>query len=149
MQPDRALAHTELCSRTRIDKVQVSRAIKRLLNMGNVDRIVDPKGRCRAYLMPTKPCQRVYGDVVPVTLAWERAFLSRLSRAETQTPDDMLTLLQTITDEMSLEKSCPRSEPRRSWEFRTKNRELVCPCCRRKLRDMAASIVIVTTGLFR
>jgi len=111
MEPDRALTQTELCSRTRMDKVQVSRAIKRLLNMGHVDRIMDPKDKRRAYLTLTKPGQRVYDDVAPITLAWERAFLSRLSKADAQTLDVMLTLLQTIADEMSVQKPCPPSEP--------------------------------------
>jgi len=111
MEPDRAQTQTELCSRTRMDKVQVSRAIKRLLNMGHVDRTVDPEDRRQAYLKLTKPGQRAYDYVMPVTLAWERAFLSRLSEAETQTLDTMLNQLQTIADEMSVHKASAAPEP--------------------------------------
>jgi len=101
MDPDHALTHTELCARTRMDKVQVSRAVKRLLDLGHVDRTVDPADRRRVYVTLTRSGRAVYDDVAPATLAWERALLDRLTEAEVRNLDTMITRLQTIADDMA------------------------------------------------
>ena len=44
MEPERPLTQKALCARTRMDKVQVSRAVKRLLGLGYIEREVDFRG---------------------------------------------------------------------------------------------------------
>jgi len=101
MDPDRPLTQTALCARTRMDKVQVSRAVKRLLDFGHIAREVDAADRRRAHLRLTKSGRSVYGAVAPATLEWERELLSRLTPAEAAILDTVIARLQQVADEMA------------------------------------------------
>ena len=101
MEPARPLTQTALCARTRMDKVQVSRAVKRLLDLGNIEREVDSADRRRAHLQLTAQGRAVYDDVAPATLAWERDLLSRLTPAEAAILDTVIARLQQVADEMA------------------------------------------------
>ena len=100
---DRAakLTQKDLCIRTRMDKVQVSRAVKRLLSAGYIAREVDVEVRRRAYLQLTNQGWTVYDDVAPATLAWERQLLARLSSSEVSALDALITRLQQVADDMT------------------------------------------------
>ena len=101
MDPDRPLTQTALCARTRMDKVQVSRAVKRLLDFGYIAREVDAADRRRAHLRLTARGRTVYGEVAPATLEWERELLSRLTPAEAAILDTVIARLQQVADEMA------------------------------------------------
>lgn len=101
MDPDRPLTQTALCARTRMDKVQVSRAVKRLLDFGYIAREVDAADRRRAHLRLTAGGRTVYGEVAPATLEWERELLSRLTPAEAAILDTVIARLQQVADEMA------------------------------------------------
>ena len=101
MDPDRPLTQTALCARTRMDKVQVSRAVKRLLDFGHIAREVDAADRRRAHLRLTESGRSVYGAVAPATLEWERELLSRLTPAEAAILDTVIARLQQVADEMA------------------------------------------------
>ena len=101
MAPDRPLTQTALCARTRMDKVQVSRAVKRLLESGRIVRETDSTDRRRAHLRLTAQGRAVYDDVAPATLAWERDLLSRLTPAEAAILDTVIARLQQVADEMA------------------------------------------------
>ena len=101
MEPDRPLTQKDLCVRTRMDKVQVSRAVKRLRDLGNIERQVDNADRRRAHLRLTARGRAVYGDVAPATLEWERELLSRLTPAEAAILDTVIARLQQVADEMA------------------------------------------------
>ena len=50
--PDAPLSASDVCERTRMDKVQVSRAVARLLEKGLVSRKTAPDDRRRSVLSP-------------------------------------------------------------------------------------------------
>jgi len=95
------LTQKDLCIHTRMDKVQVSRAVKRLLDAGYIAREVDDEDRRRAYLQLTNQGWAVYDDVAPATLAWERELVARLSRSEVSALDELITRLQQVADDMT------------------------------------------------
>ena len=101
MEPEMPLTQKALCARTRMDKVQVSRAVKRLLDLGHIEREVDSADRRRAHLRLTAQGRAVYDDVAPATLAWERDLLSRLTPAEAAILDTAIARLQQVADEMA------------------------------------------------
>lgn len=101
MEPEMPLTQKALCARTRMDKVQVSRAVKRLLDLGHIEREVDSADRRSAHLRLTGPGRAVYDDVAPATLAWERDLLSRLTPAEAAILDTAIARLQQVADEMA------------------------------------------------
>ena len=101
MEPDRPLTQKALCARTRMDKVQVSRAVKRLLERGHIEREVDNGDRRSALLRLTGQGRAVYDDVAPATLEWERELLSRLTPAEAAILDTVVARLQQVADEMA------------------------------------------------
>ena len=101
MASDDPLTQKALCARTRMDKVQVSRAAKRLLDLGHIAREVDSADRRRAHLRLTGQGRAVYDDVAPATLEWERELLSRLTPAEAAILDTVIAHLQQVADEMA------------------------------------------------
>lgn len=101
MERDARLSQKDLCIRTRMDKVQVSRAVKRLLEADYLRREIDNNDRRRAHLHLTGSGWAIYDDVAPATLEWERELLSRLSDAEVSILDTVIARLQDIADEMA------------------------------------------------
>lgn len=102
MERSARLTQKDLCTRTRMDKVQVSRAVKRLLEAGHLRRETDTEDRRRAHLHLTESGRAIYDDVAPATLAWERALLDRLSDAEVAILDTVIARLQDIADDMAI-----------------------------------------------
>lgn len=101
MTHDQPLTQKDLCAHTRMDKVQVSRAVKRLLSIGHLEREVDAGDRRRANLRLTAGGRHVYDDVAPATLAWERRLLDRFTEAEVAVLDAVLSRLQQVADELA------------------------------------------------
>lgn len=96
-----SITQKDLCVRTRMDKVQVSRAVKRLLQIGLISKATDDRDRRRAHLTFTPAGRAVYDQVAPATLAWERAFLDRLSAAEVAALDKVISRMQQVADDMA------------------------------------------------
>ena len=101
MAPEHPLTQKALCARTRMDKVQVSRAVKRLLDLGHIAREIDNADRRRAHLRLTGRGRAVYDDVAPATLEWERELLARLTETEAAILDTVIARLQQVADEMA------------------------------------------------
>jgi len=101
MERSLPLTQKDLCIRTRMDKVQVSRAVKRLLEAGYVAREVDNDDRRRAHLQLTRQGWAVYDVVAPATLAWEQQLLGRLTDTEVAALNTVIARLQDIADEMA------------------------------------------------
>lgn len=72
----------EICRRTAMDKVQVSRAIQRLTTGGLIDREVDPADRRRATIAMTAKGRSVHREIVPLALSCEATLLESLNRKE-------------------------------------------------------------------
>lgn len=92
------LTQTEICAHTRMDKVQVSRAVARLLETGTIDRVVDDADRRRAHLRLSARGEAIYAEVAPATLAWETRLLAGFSDEERRTLDALVAKLQAAAD---------------------------------------------------
>lgn len=78
----RPMAAGELGRRTRLDKVQVSRAIKRLLRYGMIERETNPADRRRSVIGLTPEGRATYQEIVPLALERNSELLSVLSPSE-------------------------------------------------------------------
>lgn len=98
--PDAPLSASDVCERTRMDKVQVSRAVARLLEKGLVSRKIAPDDRRRSVLSLSARGRSVYGEIAPMTAEWEARLLAHLDDAEIEALDRTLSKLQSIADRM-------------------------------------------------
>jgi len=87
------LSSAEVTARTAMDKVAVSRAVATLLAAGRLRRTTAPADRRRTHLALTKAGTRVYAQVVPMALKYERQLVTPLSKSELATLDRILRVL--------------------------------------------------------
>lgn len=89
------LSAGQLAERTAMDKVAVSRAVASLLAAGRLTRAIHGDDRRRSVLELSETGYRVYAEVAPVAIAYERRLLACLSA------DDQVALsrlLQQLAD---------------------------------------------------
>lgn len=72
----------EVSNQTQIEKSILSRAIKKLLARGLIERTVDAEDRRRQVLKLSKSGKAIYRQIVPLSLAYEKELLSCFSAAE-------------------------------------------------------------------
>ncbi len=77
-----AMTANNVVERTAMDKVRVSRAVTRLLELGYITRRTDPLDRRRAILELTASGNNVYRQIAPRALAVERELLQALEPEE-------------------------------------------------------------------
>lgn len=77
-----AMTANSVVERTGMDKVRVSRAVTRLLQLGHITRRTDPADRRRAILDLTASGLSVYRQIVPRALAVESEMLAALTPEE-------------------------------------------------------------------
>jgi DNA-binding MarR family transcriptional regulator len=77
-----AMTANSVVERTAMDKVRVSRAVTRLLELGYITRRTDPLDRRRAILDLTPSGQNVYKQIVPRALQVETDLLQALNPDE-------------------------------------------------------------------
>src|SRR5271170_7939595 len=87
------LSARDVASRTAMDKVQVSRAIARLVENKRVQRVVDQSDGRVARLSLTARGRAIYDEVAPLALALEEKLLEALSPAERANLDRIMTKL--------------------------------------------------------
>jgi DNA-binding MarR family transcriptional regulator len=87
------LSAAEVTARTAMDKVAVSRAVATLLTAGRLQRTTAPADRRRTHLALTAAGTRVYAQVVPMALKYERQLVAPLSKSELATLDRVLRVL--------------------------------------------------------
>ena len=87
------LSAAEVTARTAMDKVAVSRAVATLLAAGRLRRTTAPADRRRTHLALTPAGARVYAQVVPMALRYERQLVAPLSKQERVTLDRVLRVL--------------------------------------------------------
>lgn len=87
------LSSTEVCARTAMDKVRVSRAVERLRRAKLVEQAVDTQDRRRSRLKLSASGHRMHDSIVPMALAAEALLLDGLTPAERRTLDSLLTRL--------------------------------------------------------
>jgi DNA-binding MarR family transcriptional regulator len=87
------LSAAEVTARTAMDKVAVSRAVATLLGAGRLRRNTAPADRRRTHLALTPAGTRVYAQVVPMALKYERQLVAPLSKSDRDTLDRILRVL--------------------------------------------------------
>ena len=74
----------DICDRTRMDKVTVSRAALALVGRNLVERLPNPVDNRSHLLRLTATGQDLYASIAPKALAMEQAIFARLNEAEQQ-----------------------------------------------------------------
>lgn len=87
------LSANAVCTRTNMDKVQVSRAIARLKRRKLVSQHQDTEDRRRSVLRLTGAGEAIYRDIVPAARAREAEILSALDAAEREQLDRLIAKL--------------------------------------------------------
>src|SRR5262245_16290448 len=87
------LSAAEVTARTAMDKVAVSRAVAALLAAGRLHRTTAPADRRRTHLALTPAGRRVYAQVVPMALDYERKLIASLNRRDRATLDRLVRVL--------------------------------------------------------
>jgi DNA-binding MarR family transcriptional regulator len=87
------LSSAEVTARTAMDKVAVSRAVAALLSAGRLRRTMAAADRRRTHLELTPAGARVYAQVVPMALEYERTLIAPLSKRDRATLDRILRVL--------------------------------------------------------
>ncbi|MEJ1961381.1 MAG: MarR family winged helix-turn-helix transcriptional regulator [Gammaproteobacteria bacterium] len=91
MTPD--LSAAEVAQRTAMDKVAVSRAVGSLLEQRRIVRQTARTDRRRSLLRLSLAGRRVYAQVVPVALHYERDLLAPLSKQDRAAVDRVVRIL--------------------------------------------------------
>ncbi|MEO6104163.1 MAG: MarR family winged helix-turn-helix transcriptional regulator [Pseudoxanthomonas sp.] len=87
------LTATELAERTAMDKVAVSRAVTSLVAEGRLTRKIDGDDRRRTRLRLSAKGYRIYDQIAPLALAYEKTLVASLSHAELAQLDALLSRL--------------------------------------------------------
>jgi DNA-binding MarR family transcriptional regulator len=76
------LSANEVCERSAMDKVTVSRAVAALEHKGLLERVRDDADKRRSRLDLSDKGQKVYAEIAPLALAFERDLLTALTPEE-------------------------------------------------------------------
>lgn len=96
------LSANEICERTNMDKVQVSRAVSSLTKSGRVLRKTDKRDRRRSQLRLAAKGMKVYRQIVPLALEREKQLMSCLSTQERQEFDRLLCKMERRARELCI-----------------------------------------------
>jgi DNA-binding MarR family transcriptional regulator len=94
------LSAAEVAQRTAMDKVAVSRAVASLLREKRIVRQTARADRRRSLLQLSAAGRRVYAQVVPFALAYERSLIAPLSKEERTALDRAIRILLGRATEM-------------------------------------------------
>ena len=100
------LSANEVAQRTAMDKVAVSRAVARLLEAGRLERRLHDDDRRRSVLRLSEAGHRIYDQVAPLALGFERRLLGDLAPAERAVLFRLLDRLDEL--EIRAEADAPR-----------------------------------------
>jgi DNA-binding MarR family transcriptional regulator len=92
---------SEVCERTAMDKVRVSRAVRGLLASGLIERGISADDRRRAPLTLTRRGKAIYAQIVPLAHSIEASLMETLTQEEASQLDILLTKLQSRADQLS------------------------------------------------
>lgn len=93
---DRNMCANTVSSRTAMDKVQVSRAVSRMITSSLISRTIDPQDRRRSILRLTDKGRQVYKQIVPAALNYEENLLDVLSTDEVMQLEHLLSKLTKV-----------------------------------------------------
>ena len=101
------LSAGEIAQRTAMDKVQVSRAISRMLDSALILRESGDTDRRKALLTLTPKALAIYAEIVPLALAYEAQLTSALTEEEEAQLDRLLKKLQAQADQLASTPNTP------------------------------------------
>ncbi len=88
------LTANEICDQTNMDKVQVSRAVSSLTNMGLVLRKIIKSDRRKAQLHLSAKGKRMYSQIVPIAIESEKILLSTFTSEENAEFNRLLEIIE-------------------------------------------------------
>ncbi len=95
------LSANQVCERTAMDKVAVSRAVRNLLRARRLVRTVAKSDRRRSVLNLSPAGREIYAQVAPMALDYERRLLRALSAPDRRALDRLLTRLIRRAEELA------------------------------------------------
>jgi DNA-binding MarR family transcriptional regulator len=98
-----SLSANQICERTNMDKVQVSRAVSSLAKAKLVLRKTDKQDRRKSELRLSAKGKNVYKKIVPLALEWEKKLMSALNAQERKEFDQLLNKLEIKAQELHSE----------------------------------------------
>lgn len=101
------LSANAVAGRTAMDKVAVSRTVARLLERGLLQRDTHDDDRRRSVLELSRDGYRIYDEVVPVALEYERRLLAPLDADEQAQLDRLLRKLNEGVSQLDVEPDAP------------------------------------------
>lgn len=96
----KSMSANQICERTNMDKVQVSRALSSLTNAKLVLRKTDKMDKRKSVLRLSAKGLNVYKQIVPLALSWEQEFLSALNAKEKVQFNSLLKKLEQKVEEL-------------------------------------------------
>lgn len=90
------LSAVQIVGLTAMDKVAVSRAVKRLLQKGHITKIQDDTDNRRFALSLSAQGQALYQEIVPLAMEYERRLLADLSAQDIDNMDKLLNKLDQV-----------------------------------------------------
>ncbi|AKS42692.1 MarR family winged helix-turn-helix transcriptional regulator [Wenzhouxiangella marina] len=87
------ISATEVTERSAMDKVAVSRAVRRLIDQGRIRRQANAEDRRAKHLFLSDQGQSVFDAIAPAALAYEEELLGVLSASERRQLDALLDRL--------------------------------------------------------
>lgn len=97
-----AMCANTVATRTAMDKVQVSRALSRMLSSNLITRTTDPQDRRRSVLHLSDKGRQVYNQIVPAALQYEESLLEGLSTEEVMQLEHLLSKLTKIARSLEI-----------------------------------------------
>jgi len=94
------LVFNEVVERTSMDKARVSRAHRRLVDLGMIDVVVDPSDGRKVILSLTEKGMEMCGEILPEAAAREAWFLAALDNHEHRQLDIILDKLMKRSQEL-------------------------------------------------
>jgi DNA-binding MarR family transcriptional regulator len=94
------LTAQEVSNRTLMDKMTISRAVKKLLNRNLIRRSPSKSDRRESLLGLTATGESIHQDVLPLALEYEARLLSSLTPKDQQALSTLIVQLQTQAEEM-------------------------------------------------
>jgi DNA-binding MarR family transcriptional regulator len=98
---EKDLSAEDVCIKTEMDKVTVSRAVTKLLDKKHLDRKFSDEDRRRSILRLSRAGGAIYAQIVPLALAYEGELLASLSREEQQELEHLLDKLNLQATHLS------------------------------------------------
>ncbi|SLN48907.1 MarR family winged helix-turn-helix transcriptional regulator [Oceanibacterium hippocampi] len=105
------ISANEVAEKSAMDKVMVSRAVDRLVRAKRLDRRQDTADRRRSILEMSAEGKRIYDEIVPLALDYERDLLAALPARDLQRLDQILTRLQDRALALQPETGEAQAEP--------------------------------------